>query len=87
MSGAVICGVRVAASHDGVAELLVSLRHDNGGCSDLSLDETAAAALLSACGASHAEELIGHGWEKVREALGVSWNRFAHIPSQGETHV
>lgn len=75
MSGAVISGIRVAAGHDGSAELIVTLRHGNGGESAVSLDEAAAAALMSACRASDPDALIGHGWEQVREALNVSWNR------------
>ena len=79
MSLAVITGARVAAAHDGSAELVVTLRHGNGGCSEVTLDETAAAALLAACGAGTTEALVGHGWEKVRDALGVSWNRYAAV--------
>lgn len=55
MSGAVICDARVVAAHDGVAELVVTLRHDNGGRSQITLDETAAAALLQACNAAGPE--------------------------------
>ncbi|MEZ5557716.1 MAG: hypothetical protein R3E86_04125 [Pseudomonadales bacterium] len=77
MTGTVICGARLAAAHDGDAELVVMLRHGNGGRSEVALDALAAAALLSSCNAAVPEELEGHGWEKVRDALGVSWNRFA----------
>ncbi len=77
MTGAVISDVRVAAAHEGVAELVVTLRHGNGGRSEVALDEVGTAALMHACGSSRPEDLIGQGWEKVREALGVSWNRFA----------
>lgn len=76
MSGAVISGVRVAAGHDGSAELVVTLRHGNGGESPITLDEAAAAALFAACRVSEPDALIGHGWESVREALDASWNRF-----------
>jgi hypothetical protein len=79
MSSAVITRTRVAAAHDGAAELVVTLRHPNGACSDVALDAAAVAALFDACRASRAEELTGHGWEKVRDALAVSWNRFANI--------
>ena len=75
-SGAVISGARVAAAHEGVAELVVTLRHANGGLSEVSLDSIAAAALLSACRASEPEGLIGAPWDKVRDALSISWNRF-----------
>lgn len=80
MSEAVICGVRVAAAHDGAAELVVTLRHPNGAFSDVPLDEVAAAALFLRCNADRPEELEGHGWERVREALAVSWNRLAAAP-------
>ena len=76
MSRAVIAGVRIAAAHNGAAELVVILRHGNGATSEISLDEMAAAALLRACNAATTDELPGAGWEKVREALGVSWNRY-----------
>ena len=76
-SEAVIASARIAAAHEGVAELVVTLRHPNGGESEVALDHLAASALLSSCEASAPEELAGHSWEKVREALSVSWNRFA----------
>jgi len=76
MTGAVIDQARIAAAHEGVAELVVVLVHDNGGRSEVSLDQLASAALMDACGASHPDQLAGHSWEKVRDALGVSWNRF-----------
>lgn len=83
MSAAVISDVRVAAAHDGVAELVVTLRYDNGGESDVTLDEVGAAALLEACGSTATEELIGHGWEKVQHALAVSWNRYTQNTNGG----
>jgi hypothetical protein len=75
MSTAVISQVHVAAAHDGVAELIVTLRHGNGASSQVTLDQIAADALMQACRAQTADELIGHGWDKVRDALAVSWNR------------
>jgi hypothetical protein len=73
---AVITAVRIAAAHEGVAELVVTLRHGNGGLSEVALDHIAASALLENCSASLPEQLIGHRWQKVRDALGVSWNRY-----------
>jgi hypothetical protein len=74
---AVISNARVAAAHGGHAELIVTLRHANGGSSDVTLDETAAAALFDACGARSPDDLTGQSWEMVRDALTVSWNRLA----------
>lgn len=75
---AVISDVRIAAAHDGVAELVVTLRFGNGGRSAVTLDEVGAAALFAACGSDSADDLIGHGWEKVQQALAVSWNRYTN---------
>ena len=74
--GAVIVATRIGAAHDGAAEMVVTLQHDNGGTSEVVLDEMAASALLQSCAASHPQELSGIGWEKVRDALAVSWNRY-----------
>jgi hypothetical protein len=76
MSEAVISHVRVAAAHDGVAELVVTLTHGNGGTSQVTLDEIATRALLDSCGAGGVDDLLGQSWDKVRDALAVSWNRF-----------
>lgn len=79
MSEAVIAGARVAAAHEGVAELVVTLAHAGGGRSEVALDQIATSALLAACNATAPEELIGAPWHKVRDALGVSWNRFSAV--------
>ena len=71
-----ISAVRVAAAHEGVAELVVSLRHANGGTSEVALDHLAAHALLQSCNVRSPDELPGHSWREVRDALAHSWNRF-----------
>ena len=76
MTEAVIDSVRIAAAHEGVAELVVILRHPNGGLSEVALDNMATNALMENSGATRPEELIGTGWDQVRDALAVSWNRF-----------
>ena len=76
MEEAVIADARGAAAHEGVVELVVTLKHSNGGRSEVALDQLAAAALLSSCDAQTVEELKGQSWSKVRDALSVSWNRF-----------
>jgi hypothetical protein len=76
LANAVIDNVRLAAAHEGVAELVITLRHDNGGISEVALDHLAAAALMESCAATLPEQLSGHSWEKVRDAMSVSWNRF-----------
>lgn len=80
MNGAVIETVEVGAAHDGVAELIVTLHFANGGRSLVTLDAIAAGALMRACNVTDPAGLSGQGWEKVRDALGVSWNRFLNPP-------
>ena len=77
MSGAVISRVRVGAAHDGAAELVLTLRFAGGGETLVPLDSMAAGHLMTACGAAEAEALLGQGWERVRDALERSSNRFA----------
>ena len=76
MSSATIKQARLAAAHDGVAELVVCLEYANGGTSEISLDEAAGAALMELCRASSVNELNGQSWELVKEALQVAYNRF-----------
>ena len=67
---------RVAAAHEGVAELFVLIEYDNGGTSEVALDQMATSALMTSCGADSIDDLPGQPWEKVRDALQVSYNRY-----------
>jgi hypothetical protein len=71
-----IKGARVVAAHDGVAELIVTIVYDNGGQTEVTLDATASDALMSSCSANTITELDGHSWQKVRDALSLSYNRY-----------
>ena len=77
MSGAVISRVQLGAAHDGAAEMVLTLRYENGGETLVALDPHAADHLMTACGATEAEALIGQDWSKVRDALEASSNRYA----------
>ena len=77
MTGAVICRVQLGAAHDGAAELVLTLRFAGGGETLVPLDSTAVGHLMTACGAADANALLGQGWERVRDALETSSNRFA----------
>jgi len=76
MSSATISEVRIAAAHDGEAELIVTLSFENGGQS-VTLDEFAARTLLSSCAVDSADGLIGASWVQVRDALVASSGRYA----------
>ena len=71
-----IGGARLIAAHDGVAELLVTIVYDNGGTTEVTLDSTASDVLLRSCNATEVHQLQGQSWEKVRDALTVSYNRY-----------
>ena len=71
-----IASARVVAAHEGTAELAVTVIYDNGGTTEVALDRMASEALLKSCGANTVEDLAGHSWQKVRDALSVSYNRF-----------
>lgn len=76
MSGAVISRVDLGAAHDGVAEMVVTLRFENGGETQVALDSHAVHHLMTACGIQEAQALVGQGWAQVRDALEASSNRF-----------
>ena len=76
MPGPTIKAVRLAAAHEGIAELIVDIQFDNGGVTEVALDRFASQALMDACRAVRADDLIGQSWEHVRDALNISYNRF-----------
>ena len=86
MSAAVISRVQLGAAHDGAAEMVLTLRYDNGGETLVALDAPAADHLMTACRAADAAELVGQGWERVRDALEASSNRYA-VAGAGEPHT
>jgi len=75
MSTATIIAANLAAAHEGDAELIVNLRYSNGGVTQVPLDRYASEALMTACAAQTPDDLIGQGWEKVRDALKISYSR------------
>ena len=82
MAEPVIDQVHTRAAHDGEAELVVWLRHANGGRTEVTLDAHAASALLTACAASDADGLLGQSWHRVRDALEQGWNRHQNIQNK-----
>ena len=76
MGAATIIDVRVAAAHEGIAELIVSIEYENGGTTEVALDQLATSALMDSCNAISIEDIKGQPWDKVRDALQVSYNRY-----------
>ncbi len=73
---AIIASARLAAAHEGDAELIVTVAYDGGGRTDIPLDRHASDALMQQCQAQQLEELVGQSWRQVRDALSASYNRF-----------
>mgnify|MGYP003632138665 CR=1 FL=1 len=67
---------KVTAAHEGIAEMIVCIEFDNGGLSEVTLDAVAVDALMKSTNAASVDELMGASWERVRDALTVSYNRF-----------
>jgi hypothetical protein len=67
---------RVAAAHEGIAEMIVAIEYDNGGVTEIYLDRHSAETLLSNTESSSLDDLVGASWEQVRDALSTSFNRF-----------
>ena len=84
MSGAIIKHVQIAAAHDGIAELIVTLAFENGGQSLVTLDEYATSQLMESTGADQPEDLTGTGWEHVRDALAASSARYLNDKEQDQ---
>lgn len=63
--GAVIVGAEIAAGHDGAAELVVTLRYDNGAQASVAIDAEAGFALMRNCGASDLAGLAGQPWRRM----------------------
>ena len=84
MSSAVIKHVQIAAAHDGIAELIVTLAFENGGRSLVTLDEFATRQLMESTGAEQPEDLTGTSWEHVRDALAASSARYLKDQTQDQ---
>lgn len=63
--GPVVETATVGPGHDGRAELVVALRHDNGATSTISLDEDALAELLASGAVSSLDDLPGRRWAEL----------------------
>ncbi|MFI4975476.1 MAG: hypothetical protein ACHP84_13130 [Caulobacterales bacterium] len=66
---AVIVGAEVAAGHDGTADLVISVRHENGVVSQVVLDGETGLAVMQACGAADLAGLTGRPWRDISKGL------------------
>jgi len=75
MTTAHITDARVAAGHDGSAELVVSLCHDNGGTDRVTLTAVMAERLLAVCGVASIDALAGQSWRHLMQVLDAEPDR------------
>jgi hypothetical protein len=68
----VIAAVAIGAGHDGQADLIVTLRFENGRTSPVTLDTEAGLRLMRNCGAKDISELVGHSWHGILEGMTCS---------------
>ncbi len=68
-AGAVVIAAAIVAGHDGAAELMVRLRHENGAEDALSLDPETGFDLLRAAGAASLDALVGRPWLELLKGL------------------
>jgi hypothetical protein len=66
---AIILDAVVAPGHDGAAELVISLRHPNGGLETVALDAELGFHLMKSCGVASAAGLPGQPWRRILEGL------------------
>lgn len=69
LKGAVVIGAEIAAGHDGAAELLVWLRHENGAEGAVQLDPETGFELMKAAGAASLDALVGRAWLEILRGL------------------
>jgi hypothetical protein len=69
LKGAVVIGAEIAAGHDGTAELLVRLRHENGAEGAVQLDTETGFDLMKAAGAASLDALVGRDWLEILRGL------------------
>ena len=69
LCGAVVVGAAIVAGHDGAAELLVRLRHENGVEEAQALDTETGFDLMRAAGAASLDALIGRPWLEILRGL------------------
>ena len=67
---------RVAAAHEGIAEMIVTIEYDNGSVTEVALDRNTVEQLMNSTNAQSLDDLVGASWEQVRDALSAAFNRY-----------
>ncbi len=62
----------IVAGHDGLPELVVTLRYSNGATGTATLENVTGVKLLEQCGVRTVAELAGQPWTQLLRAVGVA---------------
>jgi hypothetical protein len=65
MTEPVVVAVDITAGHDGTAEMVVSVRHENGVVAPVVLDQETSLDLMRTSGAASTADLIGRPWREL----------------------
>jgi hypothetical protein len=66
---ATIVGAEIAGGHDGTAEMVVSIRYENGVTGSVTLDADTGFSIMKACGAADLAGLIGRPWREISKGI------------------
>jgi len=66
---AVIADAEVSAGHDGTAELVLSIRYENGAIGQVVVDADTGFDVMRACGAADIAGLVGRPWREISKGL------------------
>jgi hypothetical protein len=65
----VIVSAALAGGHDGLPDLVLHIRYENGALGNVTIDNGAGFRLMKRCGAHQIEQLAGQSWREIRNAL------------------
>ena len=65
LSDAVVVGAEITAGHDGEAELVVRVRHENGVIATVTLDGETGLRLMAGSDSGDIEALVGRSWRRI----------------------
>jgi len=69
MSLAIVLAADIAAGHDGEADLVITVRYENGVVGSVTLDADSAFEIMQSCGAASSADLVGRPWRDIMKGV------------------
>lgn len=69
MSLATVLAADIAAGHDGDADLVITVRYENGVVGSVTLDADSAFEIMQSCGAASSADLVGRPWRDIMKGV------------------